>query len=262
MTSISPRKADNEALDIINRVIQEKRTISEFESVRVVNCLRSLYKAGSPYYDEIAACYYSQIADVDNLILTVSNVFNHNKEDSYFNSIYALNNTMRYKEIYKYIRDYNLLSDNKDFLMSAIKASSFCADADLATRYISEYKRHCDEDSDVFLAQISELNDFFDKNHKIKDCISNYMLDCFDVFSREILSRAKEIDSSYGFSHHVFYDEGYDFVAFSFIWNGDDSKLDYLIDLEDSFISSISKIKCEPIIKTKLSFNFEMGELL
>ena len=42
MVSISPKKAEDEALDILNRVIGEKRNVSEFENARIINCLDSL----------------------------------------------------------------------------------------------------------------------------------------------------------------------------------------------------------------------------
>ncbi|MFB4183386.1 hypothetical protein ACE18S_21575, partial [Escherichia fergusonii] len=85
MVSISPKKAEDEALDILNRVIGEKRNVSEFENARIINCLDSLKRARSSSYDEISACYYSQIADIDNLLVSVSNVFSSGNEDSFFN---------------------------------------------------------------------------------------------------------------------------------------------------------------------------------
>ncbi|MFW8247637.1 hypothetical protein, partial [Klebsiella pneumoniae] len=63
------------------------------------------------------------------------------------------------------------------------------------------------------------------------------------------------------YSHHVFNDEGYEFLAFRFILRGDEIDMDMLIDIEDEFTYEISRIKYDPIIKTKISFNFELGDL-
>lgn len=262
MLSISPKKAEDEALDILNRVIGEKRNVSEFENARIINCLDSLKRARSSSYDEISACYYSQIADIDNLLVSVSNVFSSENEGSFFNIIYALNNAMRYREIYKYIKDIDLDYDIRDFLESAIKASSFCVDKEMVDKFSTSYANIFHDDSAVdFLEHIGELNSFFLRNKSLKNEMSNYLLDCFDVFSRVSLIKTKEIDGTYGYSHHVFNDEGYEFLAFSFILRGDEVDMDALIDIEDEFTSEISKIKYDPIIKTKISFNFELGDL-
>ncbi|EFH6060439.1 hypothetical protein HZ81_004980 [Escherichia coli] len=262
MVSISPKKAEDEALDILNRVIGEKRNVSEFENARIINCLDSLKRARSSSYDEISACYYSQIADIDNLLVSVSNVFSSGNEDSFFNIIYALNNAMRYREIYKYIKDLNLDYDIRDFLESAIKASTFCVDKKMVDRFTESYRNiFHDENAVDFLNHIGELNSFFSSHESIKKEMSSYMLDCFDVFSRVSLIKTKEIDGTYGYSHHIFNDEGYEFLAFSFILRGDEVDMDMLIDIEDEFTTQISKIKYDPIIKTKISFNFELGDL-
>lgn len=262
MVSISPKKAEDEALDILNRVIVENRNVSEFENARIISCLDSLRRARSSSYDEIAACYYSQIADIDNLLVSVSNVFSSNNESSSFNIIYALNNAMRYREIYKYIKDHDLNYETRDFLESAIKASTFCADKIMLDRFAESYNNlFHDEKAVDFLNHINELNHFFLRHKSIKKEMSSYMIDCFDVFSRVSLIKTKEIDGGYGYSHHVFNDEGYEFLAFSFVLTGDDFDIDTLIEIEDEFISEISKIKYDPIIKTKVSFNFELGDL-
>ncbi|WP_449548025.1 hypothetical protein [Lelliottia amnigena] len=262
MASISLKKADNEALDILNRVIGEKRSISEFERAKVVMYLDSLFKANSPVYDEISACYFSQIADIDNLLISVSNAFERRDESSYYNLIYALNNSMRYKEAYRYIKEFDLLYDDRDFLVSAIKSCSFCADIESSNTYMHKYLSLYNDDMAFdFESHVSEFNDFIVRNKKIKKELSNYLLDCFDVFSRNTLSKTKDLDGSYGYSHHVFSDEGYEFLAFSFILNGSEDDMDYLIDIEDEFTSEIAKIKYDSIIKTKISFNFELGDL-
>ncbi|HBX7159495.1 TPA: hypothetical protein MIB26_26745 [Klebsiella pneumoniae] len=262
MVSISPKKAEDEALDILNRVIVEKRNVSEFENVRIINCLDSLRRARSSSYDEISACYYAQIADIDNLLVSVSNVFSSDCEDSFFNIIYALNNAMRYREIYKYVKDLDLDYNIRDFLESAIKASAFCVDKEMVDKFTTSYANAFHDESAVdFLNHISEINSFFLSHESIKKEMSNYMLDCFDVFSRKSLIKTKEIDGTYGYSHHVFNDEGYEFLAFSFILRGDEIDMDMLIDIEDEFTYEISRIKYDPIIKTKISFNFELGDL-
>lgn len=260
MAIISPKKAQNEAIDIINRVITEKRNISEFENARIISHLDSLHRARSESYDEISACYYSQIADVDNLLKSVDSVFSSHSNDGMLNVIYALNNAMRYKEIYKYIKKHKLYFDSRSFIETAVKAGAFCGDHELSKEYMDIYISNFDDDHAVeFSSHVGEVNDFFLENKKNKEALSSYLIECFDVFSRFSLIKTKEVDGAYGYSHHVFNDEGYNFLAFSFILHQDESDFDKIIEIEDDFLNRIACIECESIIKTKIAFNFEVG---
>lgn len=262
MALISPKKAEEEALDIINRVIAENRTISEFENAKLLASLDSLYRSNSSSYYELATCYYSQIADIDNLLICVDKAFNSAVDVSLLNVFYALNNAVRYKEIYKYITENNIFIEDRHFIESAIKAFSFCGDDELVDRFSSFYRKSfTDENSVDFLEHIDEIIAFFNKNNDIKSDLVSYLLDCLDVFSRTSLFKSKGIDSAYGFSHHVYSDEGYEFLAFSFVFQVEESYIDNIMDIEDEFISIISRINYDPTVKTKISFNFELGDL-
>jgi len=262
MALISPKKAEEEALDIINRIIAQNRTISEFENAKLLSLLDSLYRSNSDYYYELAICYYSQVADIDNLIICVDKVFDSFANVSILNVFYALNNAVRYKEMYNYIIQNDIFIEDRHFIESAIKAFAFCGDNELADKFSSAYlEKFSDEKSIGFLGHMGEIRGFLNKNSDIKNELVSYLLDCLDVFSRTSLFKSKQIDSAYGFSHHVYSDEGYEFLAFSFVFQVDDSCIDNIMDIEDEFISLISRINYDPTIKTKVSFNFELGDL-
>lgn len=262
MANISPQEAENEALDILNRVIYGKRAISEFENAKIMNCLDSLHRANSDAYSEIAVCYYSQIGDIDNMLSEINNISNHNKKADWGNLIFAMNNAMRYKELYSYIKDRDIFINEREFFEIAIKTTSFCGDDSLADYFTSNYnENYDDEESRYFLIHINEMRSFFKSNHEIKQDLHAYLIDCLDVFSRVSLQKSKLIDSAYGYSHHIYSDEGHKFLAFSFIFQADETYLDEIIDLEDEFLSLISVIDYNTTVKTKVSFNFELGEL-
>jgi len=196
------------------------------------------------------------------MLKSISDVFESDNEIDIINIAYALNNSMRYKELHEYISKYRLYSENKNFIESAIKSASFCGDDEMADFFSEKYVMFFDdEDSKDFIEHINEIRGFFKENKDIKDDMHSYLIDCLDVFSRRSLLKSKEIDGTYGYSHHIYSDEGYSFLAFSFIFQLEDTHLEDIMDIEDEFISLISRINYSPIVKTKISFNFELGDL-
>lgn len=262
MALTSPETAKNAALDILNKAIEEKRSLSEFERTRAVSLLDSLYKSKDESYDELAACFFSQIGDVDNLLKAVDSAIDPRNEHGFANLFFALANSFRYRDMYFYIKKYQIFIKDRSFLKACMEAAVFNADEDLYHKLLSYYSDIYQEDGDVdFSYNLTDISSFISRESATKNDLSKYFLDLLDYFSSNILGKLNEIVGGHFISHAVYTDEGYDFISISLVLFGDEVVTGDILDLEDEFLLGISGLDYPPEVKTKVAFNFEIDEV-
>lgn len=259
MSQPIPMKSSSGAIRVINTAIEQRRVLSEFENAKVLKLLDSMYHSGDAKYNVVSACYYALVSDIDNLLICSEKVMRGFKPKGNSvgpligNTLIALGNSLRFSDVYDYIKKYNIPLYEEDIIDLAINSSLFVGDVEgfkfLKNKNRKESEKEKDFDTIYYL---------FSKNESLIKDMSSYIRDVFDVISRKISRKVvKEyfLPTLSKFSVNVFCDEGYEFISFSFLFP-EHSDLDIVFDLEDEFLSLISGLEYENEIKTKITFNF------
>lgn len=269
-SAAATEKAISSALDIINSAIGNHSLLSEFEHARLMKLLDSMQRKNnnSAEFHLLAACYYSLISDVDNLIYHANRVIDKSTVDGRIfgneiivdNAIIALSNSLMVREVYRFMKKYYLLNDALDEFMSRLFMGTSLLMNDLSsyTRFRDRYKGNLADDA---IYRMNMLHDFFYKNERSGDIISNYICDVFEIISRKISKKATSILSIPQVSDYIFEihnDDGYEFVSISFLFPHD-SSADIVFDLEDEMLRLISHLDYPNEIKTKISFDFTIN---
>lgn len=250
---INPQKAGSEVLKIINRSHDDNRSLSEFDHKKIEKCLDSLYRKNEYAYNMVALCYYSAIAEIDNMLSCASVVIGSGKIEDLSNVAIALTNDMRYKDLYNYIKEYNILMKVKDQRIDLIKGVLLSIilfdDGNLSERLACQQQ-----------GNIQKLNSFFKNNNADREDIQLYIAECLDIFSRKILPKLYKIIATYRHGIDVYSDEICEFLHFCFEVKINKEDFNTLIELEDEYLSLISEIDCKFSIEMKVSFSFELME--
>ncbi|WP_174868718.1 hypothetical protein [Pectobacterium polaris] len=127
----SPEKASEDAINILNRAVDQERALSPFEIERITRNLDSVKRAGFMVeYHTTAACFYSIVGDINSLIGCADSVFSsiHSEPKDKLQVILSLNNALRYSDIYNFLSsfdDNDSLLEFEDELISYIAKTDF-----------------------------------------------------------------------------------------------------------------------------------------
>ncbi|KGA59205.1 hypothetical protein DR95_397 [Proteus vulgaris] len=265
MGRAAPKTASSKALDIMNQAISDHRVLTEIDNARLMKLFDSMRRDGvsKVEFDTLSACYYALNADINNLIISAGSVLDaviSGYEDfNYFadNSFTALNNSLMIREVYKYMKLYNLpLSSMSEDIAELFMTTSILMNDHLSYNEIKSGLDH-DSASDK-VKMMDQLQSFLLRNQKISSDLSSYICDVFSIVSKDVSRKAiieylLPMISNYKIALHN--DDGYEFIDISFIFPKN-TDFDAVFELEDDMLQIISKLDYSPEVKTKISFNF------
>lgn len=253
---IHPQEAGSEVLKIINQVYDDNRPLSEFEQKKIEKCLTSLRRVSEHNYNTVAVCYFAGIADIDNMLSCARAVLEKGTNEDIPNVVIALANTMRYKDLYNYTIEYNILSkvieQYANLIHKIFVATLLFYEGELSKSLLIQQQGYTQKEDNFF--------DFFKKNNADRKDIQLYIAECFDIFSRKILPKLYKIISFYRKAFNIYSDEICEFLHVSLIFKINKEDFNTLIEIEDEYLSLISEIDCKPSIEMKVSFSFELEE--
>ncbi|QUT00906.1 MULTISPECIES: hypothetical protein [Proteus] len=270
MANALPKRASSEAIRIINRAITDRRALAEIEKEKLMRLMSSMMRENpdSVELNTISACYYALVSDIHNLLISTEKVMADldcgKIGYGYFteNALTALGNALMIKEVYKYMKKYKFPLNDMGIHIAELfmSTSMFMLDFKVFNELKESFGAKLNKAD-----KINKMDDFYHfllKNDKNSINFSSYICDVFDVISREI-SRKAVINyslppiSEYDFELHN--DDGYEFINFSFTFPIE-SDLDIVLALEDEMLLAISKLNYSSEVKTKISFDFSVGE--
>ncbi|VEB71514.1 Uncharacterised protein [Providencia rustigianii] len=263
MSNIAPEKAYSSAVQIMNKVMKEKRSLSDIENARIMRFFDSMYRThdyGSEYY-ALSACYYGMVSDIDNLLFYSEKVMSdlqNGKIDvgsSVENVLIALGNSLMVREVYHYMKGYNFpLSTMSEAVIELfMNTSIYMRDVDRFETMKCEFGDKVNN-----INKMDELNSFFLRNSNNSSELSSYVCDAFNIVSRDISKVARntyKLPPLTEYDFDICNDDGYEFVSISFLFPAG-SGIDIVLDLEELFLSSINGLDYKAGVKTKISFDF------
>jgi len=250
------KKASEDALDLLNRAINSKRSLSEFERIKIESHLNSAKKSEPMEYYATSACYYAHIADVDNLLICADYVFSGSYSPSHaMNVLFALYNTSQFKKIVE-ILDANgfEMLDEPSFIDMYIFAYSICNRFDKVKQLVDNISEKVKSHKDVVCALYfsANMHNIINKNDNVE--LSNYLIDTLRIYSASMASIYRDAIGEASLQYSFFEDETEDFVNIKFDFDSDD--IDGIFDAEEDFLMKISRLNYKPAIKSKISFSF------
>ena len=252
------KRASEEALDLLNRAIKNKRSLSEFERIKIEAHLNSSKKVEQMEYYTASACYYAHIADIDNLLLCADYVFSRKHSEPHaMNVLFALYNTYQYRKIVDLLNSSGFqLLDDVNYIDISISAYSICNEFDKVggiMENMNETFMVSDGVKNILYFAAKMHENFIDND----DCseLSGYLLDALNIYGKSMASSYRD-EIGEASLHYVFFeDEGEKLFNLKFEFNSDDDEA--IFDAEEDFLCSISKLNYKPSVRSKVSFSFE-----
>lgn len=259
MAYFSAQKASEDAIDILNRALLQERALSPFEITRIEKNLESVKRSGyDTEYNMASACFYAIVGDIDRLLTSANNVFcsKYAEPKDKIQVIFALNNALRYSEVYHYVSFLNELEfiEEPSFVDAVLSSYVINFDFEKARKLLSEVSEEILNQEDIIVTkQLSmALEDFFNKKER-KDDYKKYIVNVLNWYSENLLGEARRLIGQSSLNYSFYEDEAIDFLSISIEFRS--GGFDDLLDLEDKLITYISKSKFSSDVKSCISFS-------
>lgn len=261
MAYFAPEKASEDAINILNRALSQERALSDFEITKIRKNLDSMQRRGyMAEYHMASSCFFAILGDMQGLIKSSKEVFNSpyatNKDK--LQVVFALNNAMRYKDIYNFLPYLcaDEFIDDPAYVDCALSAYIINFDFENAKLLSSKLGKEmlCQKDISITIALSEALESFFAKKGNSED-YKGYITSTLDWYSENILGRARNLLGQSSLNYSFYEDETIDFLSVSIEFRRGD--LDDLLDLEDELLTYIAKSSYPSYVKSTL--NIKMG---
>ncbi|MEI7407770.1 hypothetical protein [Pectobacterium aroidearum] len=264
MAYFSPEKASEDAINILNRAVAQERALSPFEIKRITRNLDSVKRSGFMVeYHTTAACFYSIIGDINNLIDCVDSVFSssHSEPKDKLQVILALNNALRYSDIYNYLSSFddNDFIDEPSYIDAALNAMIINFDFDSVKKIESRVSSVIKKNEDLMVSfALADAIERFYINKKCNQEYKKYIINVMDWYSENIMGRARDLLGQSSLSYNFYEDEAIDFLSISIDFRKSD--IDSLLEFEDELISYIAKTDFYSEVKSSISFSLSFRD--
>lgn len=252
------KRASVEALDLINRAIKNKRSLSDFERVKIESHLVSAKRSEIMAYYTVSACYYAHIADIENLFLCADYVFSHDYDlSSAMNILFALYNTCQYEKIVAILKGSGFESlDNHHFIDISVTAYSVCDEFGEVESIMENM------DSGLLEEKIVRNAFFFSKrmqenfsSNEDRAELSQYLLSALSLYGKCVGDTYRDEIGEASLEYTFFEDEGEKLFDLKFTFDSENE--DAIFDAEDDFLSKVSKLNYKPSVRSRVSFSFD-----
>jgi len=250
------KKASEDALDLLNRAIQSKRSLSEFEKIKIESHLNSAKKAEPMEYHTVSACYYAHIADFDSLLICADYVFSGRYNVSQaMNVLFALYNTSQFEKIVEILDTTGFeLLDDPSFIDMYIFTYSICNKFDKIEILIKKISEEIKSHKDVVCALYFSANMHHIFNKDDSSELSGYLIEALSIYSWSMASMYRDDIGEASLQYLFFEDESEHFFNIKFGFDSD--SIEDVFDAEDDFLRKISKLNYKPSVRSKISFSF------
>jgi len=255
------KRASEEALDLLNRAIKNKRSLSEFEKRKIESHLNSAKKIEQMEYHTASACYYAHIADIESLMICADYVFSREHDNAQaMNVLFALYNTYQYKKIVELL-DLNDLqfSDDEDYISYidiSLSAYAICNEFDKVGGIMEKVDKRIAENISVqhafFFA--SNIHENFISSEDRSE-LSNYLLDALNIYGKTVVSSYRDEIGEASLEYRFFEDEGIKLFDLKFSFDSENE--DAVFKAEDDFLSNVARLNYKSSVRSKVSFSFE-----
>jgi hypothetical protein len=264
MAYFAAEKASEDAINILNRALQQERALSPFEISRIEKNLESVKRAGfENEYNVASACFYAVIGDVEQLLISSENVFNskYTTSKDKLQVIFALSNSLRYSDIHKY----SSYIDEEDYLyyqplVDTILISYIVRfDFDKVEHLLSRLNESVRSDEDIIVSSrlAESMQQFFDSKDEKKG-YEKYIVSVLDWYSENILVRARSLIGYSSLKYSFYEDEAIKFLNISIQFKSGD--FDTLLDLEDELITYIANSDFPSEVKSSIAFSMRFKQ--
>jgi len=265
MAYFAPEKASEDAINILNRALHQERALSDFEVLRIERNLASVQRAGfmTEYY-MASSCFFAITGNISGLLESAENVFksSHAKNKDKLQVIFALNNAMRYRDIYRFLPYFNEdeYLNEPAFVDCALSAYIINYDFIKVDKIISRLENDIANHSEIAttLALSKALEEFSLK--KVNSVVyKNYINSTLDWYSENLLGRARKMLGQSSLNYSFYEDETVDCLSVSIEFRS--GNLDDLLDLEDELITYMASSDFPSCVKSSLNIKMNFKEI-
>jgi len=265
MANFAPEKASEDAINILNRALHQERALSDFEITKIEKNLDSVRRAGYlTEYHMAASCFFAIVGNMDGLIQSAEEVFKSKYASSKdkLQVIFALNNAMRYRDIYNYIINFydDEFIKEPAFVDCALSAYLINLDFNGADKLKSKLGNEIYNLKDISttIALGKALEQFFLKKNSCDD-YRNYITNTLDWYSCNLLGKARKLLGQSSLNYSFYEDETIDFLSISIEFRK--GELDDLLDLEDELLTYIASSEYPAFVKSSLNIKMNFKDV-
>lgn len=265
MAYSAPEKASENAINILNRALDQERALSDFEISKIERNLTSVKRAGfvTEYY-MASACFFAITGNIRGLLESAEGVFNspHASNKDKLQVIFALNNAMRYRDIYKYLPLLNEdeFLDQPSFVDCALSSCvinyDFVKVQQIFSRLEGEVASHSEIETTLALAKALEDFSLKKKNNEV---YKEYINSTLDWYSENLLGRSRRLLGQSSLNYSFYEDETIDCLSVSIEFRK--GSLDDLLELEDELMTYVANSEFPSYVKSSLNIKLNFKEI-
>lgn len=265
MAYFAPEKASEDAINILNRALYQERALSNFEVLKIEKHLTSVQRAGfMTEYHMASACFFAITGNIPGLLESAGSVFdssyatNKNK----LQVIFALNNAMRYRDIYEFLPYFNEdeYLNETSFVDCALSAYIINYDFKKVEQILSRLEPDVANNSEIATTlALSKALEAFSLKYENSAVYKEYINNTLDWYSENLLGRARKLLGQSSLNYSFYEDETVDCLSISIEFRN--GNLDDLLDLEDELITYVASSDFPSYVKSSLSIKLNFKEI-